>query len=272
MRLEDYLDRIGWTGATEPGIDMLGALLCTHNHVVPFENLDVQLGNSLTTSVEDAYDKIVVRRRGGWCYEQNGLFGWALSEMGFEVRRVAATVMRAHRDANSHANHLTLVVSLPGNASRWLVDVGFGGSLLGPIPLEEKSHYHEPFAVGLRRLDDGHWQFWEKTDTEELSFDFEDAPADEAAMSVRCEYLQTSPESRFVQTLVCQLRRPTAHVVLRGRVFATVSHEHKSQRLLGSADELVSTLSETFNLVMPEVAGLWERVCERHEAFFGNAD
>ena len=52
---------------------------------VPFENIDIQLGRSLTISVEDAFEKIVERGRGGWCYEQNGLFGWALSEIGFDV-------------------------------------------------------------------------------------------------------------------------------------------------------------------------------------------
>ena len=267
MRLEDYFERIGWFGATTPTLDTLGALLRAHNHNIPFENLDVQLGTSLTTEVEHAYDKIVVRCRGGWCYEQNGLFGWVLSQIGFDVRRIAASVMRTDSGPTSHANHLTLLVSLPNDNTRWLVDVGFGGSLLKPIPLQEETHYHAPFKVGLRRLDDGFWQFWESLGDGDFSFDFEDTPADERAMSVRCRYLQTSPDSGFVQKLVCQLRRPDAHVVLRGRIFSVVTKEGKRSRVLESADELVATLSNEFRLIAPEAAGLWEEICERHEQF-----
>lgn len=267
MNLRDYFARIAWSGPTAPSLDTLGALLRAHNHTVPFENLDVQLGNSLTTDVEDAYYKIVNGGRGGWCYEQNGLFGWALSQIGFDVQRIAASVMRAHRGPTSHANHLTLLVSLPHDDGRWLVDVGFGGSMLQPIQLLEDTHYHAPFTIGLRQLDDGSWQFWESRGDDKFSFDFEDRPADEHAMSVRCHYLQTSPESGFVQKLVCQLRRPDAHVVLRGRIFSVVTKDGKRERLLDSADELVATLRDEFKLVVPETAGLWGKICERHEQF-----
>ena len=265
MRLGDYLERIGWSGATAPTLETMGALLRAHNHNVPFENLDVQLGTPVTTKVEDAYDKIVNGGRGGWCYEQNGLYGWALSQIGFDVRRIAASVMRAHRGPVSHANHLTLLVSSPDDDARWLVDAGFGGSMLQPIRLQEGSHYHAPFTIGLRELDDSCWQFWESLGDGEFSFDFEDVPADECAMSSRCHYLQTSPESGFVQNLVCQLRRPDAHIVLRGRVFTVATNEGKRERVLQSADELVATLSNEFKLIAPEAAKLWGRICERHE-------
>ncbi len=265
MQLGDYFERIAWSGATAPTLDTLGALLRAHNHNVPFENLDVQLGNTLTTKVEDAYDKIVTGGRGGWCYEQNGLFGWALSQIGFDVQRIAASVMRAHRGPVSHANHLTLLVNLPDVDARWLVDAGFGGSMLQPIPLRQGSHYHTPFTIGLRKLDDDCWQFWESLGDSEFSFDFEDIPADESAMSGRCEYLQTSPESGFVQNLVCQLRRPDTHLALRGRILSVATSEGKRKRILQSADELVATLSNEFELIAPEAANLWEQICERHE-------
>ena len=264
MRLRDYFARIGWSGATAPTLDTLGALLRAHNHTVPFENLDVQLGNTLTTRVEDAYDKIVYAGRGGWCYEQNGLFGWALSQIGFDVQRIAASVMRASRGPISHANHLSLLVGLPHDDTRWLVDVGFGGSLLHPIRLQEGTHYHPPFTVGLRQLDDDCWQFWESLGDGEFSFDFDHVPADERAMSDRCHYLQTSPESGFVQNFVCQLRRPDSHIVLRGRVFSMVTSNGKRKRVLDSADELIATLSDEFKLIAPEAAHLWGQICERH--------
>lgn len=265
MQLRDYLERIGWSGATAPTFETLSALLRAHNHSVPFENLDVQLGKTLTTRVEDAYDKIVNTGRGGWCYEQNGLFGWALSQIGFDVKRIAASVMRESRGPTSHANHLTLLVSSPDDDAEWLTDVGFGGSLLHPIRLEEGTYYHAPFTVGLRKLDDGFWQFWESVGDGEFSFDFEHKSADERAMSDRCHYLQTSPDSGFVQNFVCQLRRPDSHIVLRGRVLTETTKEGKRKRVLDSADELVATLSDEFKLIAPEAAGLWGRICARHD-------
>ena len=135
MDLSTYFRRIGYRGVARPDLLTLRRLLRAHVLSVPFENLDVQLGRPLGTDPADAYEKIVLRRRGGWCYEQNGLFGWALSAIGYDVTRVAAAVMRVERGAVSEANHLALLVRMPGSVDTWLADVGFGGSLLEPIRL-----------------------------------------------------------------------------------------------------------------------------------------
>ena len=80
MNLQRYLDRIEYSGSIQPNLSILIALHEAHVFSVPFENLDVQLGKSLSICIEDAYEKIVNNTRGGWCYEQNGLFGWVLTE------------------------------------------------------------------------------------------------------------------------------------------------------------------------------------------------
>jgi N-hydroxyarylamine O-acetyltransferase len=272
MQLDDYLDRIRWHGPVTPTLDTLGGILRAQSYGVVFENLDVQLGRPLTTSIRSAYDKIVDRRRGGWCYEQNGLLGWALESMGFDVTRIAAAVMRAERGEVSTANHLALLVSLPGDTRAWLVDVGFGGSLGAPLPLEACSQDHAPFQVGLRRLDDGYWQFWEDDGDGEFTFDFEATAADEKALEARCTYLQTSPDSGFVKNAVCQLRRPTSHITLRGRVLTTLDENGKKEQLLGSAAEMVAVLDSTFGLSIPEAAGLWDKISARHTEHFGDRE
>ena len=118
MKLNQYFERIGYQGPAEPTVNVLGDLLRAHALCVPFENLDVQLGHSLTVDPGDAYEKIVTRQRGGWCYEQNGLFGWALSEIGFGVTRLSAAVMRAERGEIADGNHLTLVGLLLGGTGQ----------------------------------------------------------------------------------------------------------------------------------------------------------
>lgn len=265
MRLEDYLARAEFRGEIAPTLQVLTDLLRAHVTHIPFENLDIQLGRTLTTEPESAFDKIVTRKRGGWCYEQNGLFGWALSEIGFEVTRVAAAVMRSERDRIADANHLTLLVRTKDSGHTWLADVGFGGSMIAPIELRESAHKHNPFRLGLRRTDGHRWQFWEDIGDGEFTFDFFAEPADETALADKCQYLQTSPESGFVQSLVAQIRLPDAHKTLRGKVFSQASAGGIGTRILESPDELVSVLSDIFGIDVPEAAGLWPRIEQRHE-------
>ena len=265
------MQRIDYRDEPRPDLETLRRVLRAHVCAVPFENLDVQLGRPLTTRVEQAYDKIVRRRRGGWCYEQNGLFGWALWQIGFDVTRVAAAVMRADRGEMSEANHLVLLVRLPGTDETWLADVGFGGSLLRPIRLEAGEYVHTPYRLGLRRLDDGHWQFWEDPGNGEFSYDFRPEPASEAALDRKCVCLQTDPQSSFVLNLVAQIRAPDRHTALRGRVLTRRDGAGKEVTILGSADDLVQVLANVFGLEEPGIAACWPRILERHEHLFGTS-
>ena len=269
MMLNAYLDRIAYEGEIRADRSTLAALVRAHVTAVPFENLDVQLGRRLTTAPSDAYAKIVERRRGGWCYEQNGLFGWVLAELGFEVTRVAAAVMRQDRGDIAKANHLCLLVGIPGKSGRQLVDVGFGGSLLEPLELAEGEQLQTPYRLGLRRLDDRNWRFFEDPGDGEFSYDFEPGAADESVLSAKCDLLQSDPDSSFVLNLVAQIRRPDAHIALRGRVLTISTAEGKASRTLDSAGELLDTLDHVFGLRVPEIGDTWQRIVERHDVLFG---
>ncbi len=268
VQLETYFERIGYTGPSAPTQDVLAELLRAHALRVPFENLDVQLGRSTTTDPEAAYDKIVTRNRGGWCYEQNGLFGWALSAIGFEVTRVSAAVMRADRGRVADDSHLALLVGTVDSDVLRLVDVGFGGSLIEPIQLREGEYDQDPFRIGLRQLTASRWQFWENAGDGVFSFDFLAEAADEAALERKCRYLQTSADSSFVQNLVAQMRLPDSHVTLRGKVFSRLSPTGETKRLIESPDELVTALHDVFGLDVPAIAALWPRIEQRHAAVF----
>ncbi len=265
MNVQAYLDRIGYRGAIRPDLAVLVALQQAHVCAVPFENLDVQLGRTVTTSPQDAYEKIVGNNRGGWCYEQNGLFGWALKQIGFDVTRVAAAVMRQDRGDASLADHLCLLVATSESSTRYLVDVGFGGSMLRPIELLEGEHAHAPFRLGLEKENDKYWRFWEDLGDGKFSYDFLDEPANEAALQAKCATLQSDPSSIFVMNLVAQLRSQEQHMVLRGRVLHVASANGITRRTLNSVDEIVATLASQFGLDLPEVAGLWPRIAARHE-------
>jgi N-hydroxyarylamine O-acetyltransferase len=217
--------------------------------------------------IEASYDKIVRRRRGGWCYELNGVMGWALSEIGFEVMRISAGVMRVRAGDAQLGNHLCLLVRLD---QPYLVDVGFGGSLAEPLPLRASEREDRPYRLGLSVLDQSYWRYAEIAhgDDDAFSFDFRAAPADEALLARKCRFLQTDPASPFIQNLIVQRRSVDTHLSLRGRVLATIHATRVDKKLLNSADELVATLRDGFGLDTPEAATLWPSICARHEALF----
>ena len=271
MKLPLYLERIDYGGAIEPNFATLVALQEAHVCSVPFENLDVQLGRPLSIRIEDAFEKIVLNGRGGWCYEQNGLFGWALTQIGFGVTRIAASVMREKTGDASEASHLCLLVTTSESATKYLVDVGFGGSMIRPIPLLEAQYDQPPFSLGLDRLDDQYWQYWEDLGDGKFSFDFTEDPACELALAKKCEYLQSDPASPFVLNVVAQRRTRQQHFTLRGRVFSVSGPGGKESKTLDSPEALVSILANEFRLDVAGIADLWPKIVARHEQFFGTS-
>ena len=268
MELSAYLRRIRFDGSVRSDLATLRAIHRAHQYAIPFENLDVLLRRPVVLDVEANYDKIVRQRRGGWCYELNGVMGWALKEIGFEVMRMSAGVMRVRAGDAVLGNHLCLLVCLD---QRYLVDVGFGGSLVEPLPLSASEREDRPYRLGLSELDDNYWRFAEMApgDGDAFSFDFRVAPADEALLARKCQFLQTDPASPFVQNLVVQRRAAAdTHLSLRGRVLAAIHATGVDKKLLNSADELVATLRDSFDLDAPEAATLWPSISARHEALF----
>ncbi|HSY96272.1 MAG TPA: arylamine N-acetyltransferase, partial [Steroidobacteraceae bacterium] len=117
---------------------------------------------------------------------------------------------------------------------------------------------------------DGYWRFAEIAhgDGDPFSFDFRAAPADEGLLARKCQFLQTDPASPFTQNLVVQRRTADTHLSLRGRVLTVIHATRVDKKLLNSADELVATLRDSFDLDIPEAATLWPSICARHEALF----
>lgn len=129
-----YLDRIGFTGDVSIDLATLAALQRAHLSTVPFENLDVFHGVGVRTDLAWSVDKVVNRRRGGWCFEANGAFSALLQALGFPVARLGAAVLLG--GPNETIDHLTLEVTLD---EPYLVDVGFGDGFVTPLRLNTAS-------------------------------------------------------------------------------------------------------------------------------------
>lgn len=266
-QLAAYLKRIGWTAPVAPDLATLAGLQRAHVEAIPFENLDVQLGRPPTRDPDAIFAKLVTQRRGGWCYEMNGLFGAMLSEIGFAVTPIAAGVMRQVRGDFVLGSHLCLLVTLD---REYLVDVGFGATLPEPMPIAEGLLGHPPLLCSLERTDDGYWRFGERDrpEAEPFTFDFRAERANEAELARMCGWLGTDAESPFVQNLIVQRRDGDRRLTLRGRVLGMLGENGEDKRVLTDAADLVSTLREDFFLDVPEAATLWPAIAARHDALF----
>jgi N-hydroxyarylamine O-acetyltransferase len=264
--LRAYLDRIGFEGEARVDAPTLAALHRAHLLAIPYENFDVQFGRPLTPDPEAAFEKIVRRRRGGWCYEMNGLFGAALQAVGFSVTQLAGGVRRDLMGEVMVGNHLVLKVDLDGET--WIADVGFGDGAFEPFRLAEGPLRAGGFECRLEKLDDAWWRFHNHEFGGAPNFDFTLEPATPALLAEKCQWLQTWAESPFVLNATAQRHRPGEILVLRGRMLKRVRPDRTEDQLIGSAEEYVAILDREFDLQLPEVAGLWPRIAARHEQLF----
>jgi N-hydroxyarylamine O-acetyltransferase len=144
MDLDAYFRRIGHDGHRAPTLDTLHAITRAHTTSIPFENLDVLLGRPIELSPDALFDKLVTRRRGGYCFEQNGLLLEVLTQLGFDVRPIGARVrIDRPRDFIPPRTHVFLCVEI--DRERWLTDVGVGAlSLTCAIRLDSEAPQATP--------------------------------------------------------------------------------------------------------------------------------
>lgn len=266
MRLNEYFRRIGFGGAAAPDLATFRAVHRAHALSLAYENLDVQLRIPVTRDPGAAFDKIVRRGRGGWCYEMNGLLGSALREIGFNVTFLAGAVMRDQMGDDVIGNHLVLLVRLGDDD--WIGDVGFGDGLIDPVRLREGPTEGNPLQCSLHPIGGGWWRYVNDPRAGGPTFDFSPAVADEALLEKNCRFLQSDPASPFVQNAVVQRWTDGAHLSMRGRVLRrlTASEDHKD--LIASADDYVGVLKDEFGIELPEAARLWPQIRARHEEIF----
>jgi arylamine N-acetyltransferase len=260
LDLNGYFDRINYRGAAEPNLDVLQGLVTAHTRTIPFENLDPMMGVPVDDlSPEALTDKLVHRRRGGYCYENNGLMGYALVEVGFRVRRLAGRVVwTLPPDAPVPAQtHTALAVTFPGSHGSYLVDVGFGGqSPTSPIRIETGSVQQttlEPYRLEdrgdglvLQALIRGEWV---------PLYEFSTRTQPEIDRKVGSWFVSTHPSSHFVTTLMVARVIDDARVNLAGRDL-TIHRADASEKVrLEDAAAVVDALRDRFGINVADAGG-----------------
>ena len=253
LDLGAYLRRIGCAGRPQPDLASLRAIALGHPLAIPFENLNVLLGQPLPLDIPSLQRKLIAERRGGWCFEHNVLLGTALRAIGFDVLGLAARVMwLAPENALTPRSHMVLLVTLDG--TRYIVDAGFGGlTLTGPLRVEidvEQETPHETFrlrqAAGLFVLEAsirGEWRPLYRFDlTPQAIVDYE----------VSSWYLSTNPRSHFRSTLVAARAAADRRYALRNTDF-TIHHRdgYSERQPIASGAQLRAILEESFGIAVP---------------------
>ena len=257
MNLAAYLDRIGYRDAPKADLATLAGLIAHHAASIPFEAIDVLLGKGVEIAPEAIFDKLVTRRRGGYCFEQNGLLRQALEALGFEVEpRLARVLWMRPADAPLlRPTHMVLVVTIGGNA--FLADTGFGnGTPTAALafdvaepqltPLETFRLRPSPLGDLLEMQTDDSWAPVYAITRERPSSRF---------IADANLFTSTSPESRFRRDLILARATDQARFLLLGNRLTVRPKSGASQTRLLDQTGLEQVLPAIFNL---DVAPEWQ--------------
>ncbi|MGW4061637.1 arylamine N-acetyltransferase family protein [Amycolatopsis sp. NPDC004747] len=233
--LDAYLARVGQPRRA-PSEGALTELMRAHVNTIPFENVDVVLGQHQGISLDVVSAKLVGRRRGGYCYEQSGLFAAVLEQLGYTVHRLSARVQPRRPGPYTH---MTLVVDV--DEKQFLADVGFGAGILDPMPLVDG---HEVDQAGWlhRTKRTGEWWTLQKGDEDLLEFRLNEMhPID---YEVYHHYTSTHPKSPFTGRLVVMRIEPGLGRKLLGRELTVEKPDGSSETTTIPPGELDVTLKD----------------------------
>ena len=210
-----YLARIGVPGPLALDAGALRDLHRAHLVAVPFENLSIHLGEPISLDEADLIDKIVGRRRGGFCFELNGAFACLLECQGARVRRVAARVHGDDGGLGPPFDHLALVVRLPDGTGPWLADVGFGSHSTYPLLADARAEQSDPGGrFLLAGAPDGDIDVI-KDGQPQYRFELRERALDDFVPT--CWWQQTSPRSHFTRSVICSRLTQDGRVSISGR-------------------------------------------------------
>jgi N-hydroxyarylamine O-acetyltransferase len=244
-----YLKRINYCGPVVPSAETLRQLQLAHLLSVPFENLSIHSHEPIVLDDEALFDKIVRRRRGGFCYELNGLFAALLSALGFDTKMLSASVANAKGEWGPEFDHMTLLVTLD---KRWLVDVGFGDSFIEPLPLDDRNeHLQRSRVYRIEEVDDRFTLSQRETNEDwKPQFRFTLKPHIYTDYAAMCRYHQTSPQSHFTQRRICSRLNADGRItVTQERLIITRGTLREEREFAGEA-ELAGALREHFDIVL----------------------
>jgi N-hydroxyarylamine O-acetyltransferase len=257
--LAAYLDRINAERPRSADTAALRALHRAHLLAVPFENLSIHLGEPISLDRDALIDKIVMRRRGGFCYELNGAFALLLGALGFDVELLAARVF-GDDSLGPPFDHLALVVRTAGRDGPWLADVGFGSHSVHPLRFGDRGQQDDPggsfqladvaAAAGAGCRGDGDIDVIRDG---QQQYRLEQRERSLADFGPTCWWQQTSPKSHFTRTTICSRLTADGRVSISGRTLITTRDGTRTEQDLHADAAVLAAYRDHFGIILDRV-------------------
>jgi N-hydroxyarylamine O-acetyltransferase len=231
----------GSIGGKDPTLASLKALQAAHAYSIPFETFDIALGIPIVLELENIFDKLVAKKRGGYCYEVNALLHFALQSLGFKSKLCLARLMDENQNILPASVHMVVIANLE---EQWLVDVGWGSGFVHPFCIDIPTMQH-----GYRIAQDDDGYIFYREDKKLYRFTLDEYPL--SFFEARNQFHQTSPDSPFADEVTCSLPTPQGGFkMIRGRVFTTKSGDEQKECCIETDEEYRSLLLNQFQLVL----------------------
>lgn len=246
-----YLSRLGLLpDDLEPNDEVLRLLQRKHLLTVPFENLDIHWKRPIVLDVERFYNKIVNERRGGFCYELNGLFNELIKSLGFQTRLISARVFNG-TEHGPEFDHAAIIVTI--GEDEYLADVGFGDFTTEPLRFSLGAEQHDPAGVFvIRRFDDEYLEVAKRDGDEWKSeYIFKNVSRELSEFTDMCDFQQYSPDSHFTKGKLCSILTEDGRKTLTDKAFITTIGGKRSESLIGSEQEFNQVLLAEFRISVP---------------------
>ena len=248
MNIEKYLHQIGIKKTNvAANLETLKLLQKQHLLHIPFENLDIHWKRPVLLDAERFYEKIVVEKRGGFCYELNGLFYELLTEIGFRSKIISARVYNG-KDFGAEYDHLAILTEI--GDEEYLVDVGFGDFTAEPLKFVlDIEQQDENGTFLIRKFDEEYFEVVKKVgEAWKSEYIFKDWARVLEAFDKMCNFHQTSPESHFTQGKVCSLMLENGRKTLTDKKFIETRNGEKNETEINSEDEFNEILMREFQI------------------------
>jgi N-hydroxyarylamine O-acetyltransferase len=248
FNLNSYFERINYKGSTEVNESTLRDIHIAHTLNVPFENLDVFYKRPILLDEASLYKKIVKERRGGYCFEMNGIFSLVLQAMGFKVTNLLArvTIDGIHYTTKTHQ-----AILVETSSKKWLADVGFGNEgIIAPLILEENTEQKQ-FAHTYRLITDSTLGYvLQKKDADGYhplyAFTLDECSPEDFLMSNH--FTSTFPGSFFLTMRMCTMPTKEGRITLTDSHFKVVDKNEVSDLPIANDAEFTTTLKRHFGL------------------------
>jgi len=251
MDIAAFLKRIDYCGSIEPTEPTLRALHRAFVQTVPFENLDIHRNRRIVLDEEAFFRKIVQHRRGGFCYELNGLFAAVLRSLGFNVELLSARVFDGDGVMGREFVHLILRVNLE---KPWIADVGFGDWSSEPLRLKigdeqrvDGQRYRlilqGEHHIAQKQQEDGSWK---------SRYAFTLIPRRLLDFSAICEDLQTAPDSAFRRHRMCTRATPDGRITLTEQRLIVTANGQRNELPIHDERAYLDALFTHFGIVLPD--------------------